>query len=425
MAMRNPVVQEAIDKLRKAKVEYQDTDFKPTLLYLDLIVRYFERANAARDEGKPLVAHTILCPTEIFYAMDLVPFLVEVYALFQNFVGDVSSYLETAAQFGLPPEVCSVHRLTDAMTIERAYPQPDVFVFSSQTCDNTPKSGKGMAELYKSPCYFLDRPYTYTERTLNYWVQECQDLIRFLEEQTGRKMDYDRLKEVVRKSYRATELCIETNELRKAVPAPLHCEGIFAGGAVNLLWAGTDEAVELLTLMRDEVKWRVDHRIGAIPNERFRLLLPFVVPFWDMPLIEWMQQEHGAVIAMDPTNIWAEEGKWFRDPDKPLENLARKTFLQPGCQIHGPMKDLLECLVQNAIDSKVDGAVMFAHRGCRSFGACIRSVKDELQKLGVPTLVIDCDLVDTSFTSHEEVREKLEGFFERLEERKGASGVVN
>ena len=26
-------------------------------------------------------------------------------------------------------------------------------------------------------------------------------------------------------------------------------------------------------LWSDEVKWRVDHRIGAIPNERFRLLL--------------------------------------------------------------------------------------------------------------------------------------------------------
>jgi len=423
--MQNPVMQEMIDNLRKWKVEYQDTDFKPTLAYLDLVARYFERANSARDERKPLVGHLTLCPTEIFYAMDLVPLEVAMYGLFKTFLGGVGSYLEMAAQFGLPPEICSVHRATDAMTIEGAFPRPDIFVATTQTCDNVPKTVEVMAELYKSPYFILDCPYTYTERTVNYRVREYQDLIRFLEEQTGRKMDYDRLKEAVRKSYRVTELCVEINQLKKAVPAPLPCEGIFAQAAVNFLLAGTDEAVEFFTLMRDEVKWRVDHRIGAIPNERFRLLLPFVIPFWDMSLMEWMQQEHGATIVMDLVSIWAEDGKWFRDPDKPLENLARKTFFNPGYQLQGPMTDLLECVVQNAIDSKVDGAVIFAHRGCRSFGACIRSVKDELQKLGVLSVVIDCDIVDKSFTSREEVVEKLEGFFERLEERKGASGVVN
>lgn len=420
--MRNPVVQDLIDKLRKAKVEYQHTDFKPTLPYIDLIVQYFERANAARDEGKPLVAHTVMCPLEIFYAMDLVPFFVEFYALYHTFLGDMSSYLERAAQLGLPPEVCSAHRLTDAMTVERAYPKPDVFVFSSQACDNTPKSGEGMAELYDNcPPYFLDRPYTYTGRTLNYYVQEYQELICFLEEQTGRKMDYDRLKEVVRKSYRATELSMEINELRKAVPEPLPCEGIFALTAVNWMMAGTDEAVELLTLMRDELRRRVDHGIGAIPNERFRLLFPFVLPFWDMPLMDWMQQEHGAVIVMDLLNSWSEGGKWFRDPDNPIENLARKTFLHPAaCQLHGPMEVLIEGMVQNAIDYKADGAVFFSHIGCRQACGCIRSMKDELhERLDLPIAIIDCDIIDKSFATQEEVREKMDGFFERLEEQKG------
>jgi benzoyl-CoA reductase/2-hydroxyglutaryl-CoA dehydratase subunit BcrC/BadD/HgdB len=170
----------------------------------------------------------------------------------------------------------------------------------------------------------------------------------------------------------------------------------------------------------------VDSGIGAISNERFRLLFPFVLPFWDMPLMDWMQQEHGAVIVMDLLNSWADEGKWFQDPDKPIENLARKTFLHPAaCQLHGPLDILLESMIQNALDYKADGAVFFSHIGCRQACAAIRAMKDEFQeRLGLPIAIIDCDIIDKSFASREEVQEKMEGFFERLEEQKESSSSL-
>ena len=282
-----------------------------------------------------------------------------------------------------------------------------------------------MAELYEdSPCCFLDRPYTYTDRALDYYVQEYQELIHFMEQQTGRKMDYDRLKEIVRSSYRVTELCMEINELRKTAPSPFPCEGIFAQMAVLWLYGGTKEAEDFFEMLRDEVRQRVDQQIGVVPDERFRLLIPFTPPFWDMAIMDWMQDEHGAVIAMDLLNTWGEDGKWLLDPEKPLENLARKTFLHPACyQLHGPLEPYIESRIQNALEYKIDGAVFFSHIGCRQACACIRALKDELQeRVGIPMAIVDCDIVDKSFTSREEVKEKLDGFFERMEEQKEMVG---
>ena len=45
------------------------------------------------------------------------------------------------------------------------------------------------------------------------------------------------------------------------------------------------------------------------------------------------------------------------------------------------------------------------------------SFKDILNDMDVPMLTLDCDVVDPTFTSEEEVREKLEQFFELLEDR--------
>jgi len=412
-------LEEFIQLLKATREGYKDHPFKSIGPYLDLVIDYFQRAEQAAQEGKPLVAHLVMCPIEIFYALDLVPFFVEVFVLFNTFFRDVQDFLEIAAGFGLPAEVCSAHRATDAMVLSQAIPKPNFFVYTSQACDNTPKSGEGMAEIYGVPFYLLDRPYNFTPENFAYYVEEIRGLIEFLEEQTGRRLDYDRLKEVVMRSWRVTELCLEINQLRKCIPEPLPCEGIFAQTAVLWMLSGTEGAIDFYEGLVAELRERVEEGQGVVPQERFRLLLPFVTPFWDMSLMNWMQERHGAVIAIDLLNIWAEEGKWLIDPDKPLENLALKTFLFPGgSMLHGPIAPYKEAMVKAAREYSIDGAVFFSHIGCRQACATIRTIKDVLQReVGIPLVNIDCDLVDKTFASREEQLEALERFFERLEEQ--------
>ena len=71
---------------------------------------------------------------------------------------------------------------------------------------------------------------------MEHWKNEYKRLIVFLEEQTGKKMDYDRLKEVVGLSYRLTELHLEIDKLIAHVPSSMSAE-CFAGTllAIRLL----------------------------------------------------------------------------------------------------------------------------------------------------------------------------------------------
>lgn len=417
-----PEVQDLIDHIDRLIEEKKDTyQLKSTLPYMRLMAQYFERTVRAKGEGKHLVAHTTQLPVEIFHAMDVVPFFIETYCLFLNFFEDFQEFLGIAAEHGIPAEICSVHRVTDAMVMTGAFPRADSFVFSNLVCDNTPKGGESMAELLnKAPSYFLDRPFKLTAPHLAYWKEELEGLVSFLEEQTGRKMDYDRLEGMVRLSYRATELCQEINQLRKAVPGPLPAEGLFAQAAVYWLLAGLPEAVQFFEQLRDEMKERVAQGIGAVPKERFRIIYPFVAPFWDMELMDVMEERYGAVTVMDLLGHWRGKGEWLVDPSDPLGNLARKSSVFPGSfHLHGPMEEYVEDIVRMGREYRADGAIFFAHIGCRQACATIRAIKDELQsQLEIPMAVIDCDLVDKAFTSRKEVLDKLDGFFEMLEEQK-------
>ena len=54
---------------------------------------------------------------------------------------------------------------------------------------------------------------------------------------------------------------------------------------------------------------------------------------------------------------------------------------------------------------------------CRHTCATIKVFKDLLNELDVPMLTLDCDIVDPTINSEVEVRQKMEQFFELLEDR--------
>ncbi len=53
------------------------SDRKGEWLYYSLLAGCFRKVQKAREEGKFVVGHTIFVPTELLYAMDIVPMYLE------------------------------------------------------------------------------------------------------------------------------------------------------------------------------------------------------------------------------------------------------------------------------------------------------------------------------------------------------------
>jgi benzoyl-CoA reductase/2-hydroxyglutaryl-CoA dehydratase subunit BcrC/BadD/HgdB len=387
------------------------------VLYYQMLHKYFTRILNARENGDFVAAHTVFFPSELIYAMGLVPMHTETSTwMTALFTGECDDILAEGSNLGLASEICTPHRgLAGAYSLG-ALPRPDVMLWSNMVCDNTAKSGELIMELCDCPGFFIDRPFKDSEREIEYLTGEMEDMVNFLEEQSGRKMDWERLSETVGRMDEQIELVRQINELRKNVPTPFSPMGFLELVTIDYLCPGQPEAITYLKTLLEELNDKVRQDIGAVPDERFRLMTLFIPPMYLMNFLEKMAKEYGAVSVIEPFFTYWGEGRL--DPSKPLESVARKSYLIPEMRMYGPMDErALNSITTCAQDYKVDGAIYYADVGCRHSCATVKLFKDTLNDIDIPVLTLDCDVVDQTATSEEEVKEKLEQFFELLEDR--------
>lgn len=386
--------------------------------YYRMLEKYYTRLLNARDEGRFVAAHTVFFPTEILYAMDIVPMHTEMTTWMTSlFTAESAEILAAGAEIGLASEICSPHRGMAGAFAIGAVPRPDVIVWSNLVCDNTAKSGEMFMKLNDCPGFFIDHPFQQTDDEVNYFIGELRGMINFLEQQSGHKMNWDKLSEIVARMDRQIQLSREINELRKAVPTPFSPQGFLQLLTTDYLFPGQPEAIEYLEALRQELTEKVAAGKGAVAHERFRLMSLFIPPMYLMAFLEKISQEYGAVSVTEPFFTYWGEGRL--DPAQPLASVARKAYMIPEVRsMYGPIDErAINTVVDAAKQYQVDGVIYYADTGCRQSCAAIRLFKDVLNGIGLPMLTLDCDIVDPTFTSQAEIREKMERFFELLAAR--------
>jgi benzoyl-CoA reductase/2-hydroxyglutaryl-CoA dehydratase subunit BcrC/BadD/HgdB len=387
------------------------------MLYLELLTGYFTNILEASREKRPLVLHTIFMPAEILYAMDIVPLHAETTSwMVPAFSGNVGELIAKAGEMGLAPEICSAHRVMAGAYAAGDMPRPDAILWSSLSCDNSVKSGELLVRLNDCPGFFADIPFNTSPAEISYCAGEFNEMIGFLEKTTGKKMDWTRLAEIVSRLNRQIDLYREIYELRKAVPSPFPMHRFTELFMSLYLFPGHPGAITYLETLRDELTALVKSGKGAAENERFRLMSLFMPPAYMMGLLGEISRESGAVSVVEP--LFCNWGEERLDPSKPLESLALKSFLFPESATYSSLDDrILKGTLRAARDFKVDGAVFYAHVGCRQGSGLIKTYKDLLNSIDVPMLTLDLDLLDETVTSPEEVRSRMGEFLEILADR--------
>jgi benzoyl-CoA reductase subunit B len=390
---------------------------KSQTMYFSMLTNYFTRLLQAHDNGEFIAAHTVFFPSELIYSMGLVPMHTETTTWMTSlFTGECSDILAAGSSLGLASEICTAHRGLAGAFATGALPRPDVMLWSNMVCDNTAKSGELIMELCPCPGFFIDRPFKDSKYEVDYLVGELRDMVHFLEEKSGKKMNWDKLSETVARMDRQIELIRQINELRKNVPTPFRPQGFLDLLTIDYLFPGQPEAIEYLETLLAELSESVEKGQGAVPDERFRLMTFFIPPMYLMALLDRISQEYHAVSVIEPFFTYWGEGRL--DPARPLESVAQKSYMIPEMRMYRPMDEqALNSIVDCAEQYKVNGAIFYADVGCRHSCATIKLFKDALNRIDIPMLTVDCDVVDPTITSEEEMREKLERFFELLEER--------
>ncbi len=388
---------------------------KSDLIFWQALRDYYGRALEAKEQGQPLIMAGMFPPHELFHAMDIPYYVAENHAIME---GQATSELreklfDTAEGYGMPTDFCSPHRAAVGLAKLGMQLKPDLVVSTATTCDQTLKLYDLLADVYGVPSYLVDSPYRIDEAGLKYAQQDIKDLISFLEERTGRKLDYDRLKEVLRLSKEAYDYWEKLYELRKTVPCPVGGRAGIKDLTLIQTSSGTQIGVDYFKARYEELKEKVERGEGVVPEEKYRVAWLYVLPLFDLSIADWLEKEFGAVIVVDSFGYAASDIDL--NPEDPIDFLVKKP-LKRGfvCRGYAPNEYMhfVDDLAQVCRDMRADVAILLSHWSCQQYTGTIRMLKDEIGgRMGLPFHVVNGDLLDPRVVSSEEMKDSLAEFF--------------
>jgi len=382
----------------------------------DAVARYYRRVAEAKRSGDQLAIMNFATIPELFWAMDVVPVTMDaISAMTTSSPEGASEYIDLCEQY-FPDYLCATNKVSIGAMLANDLPMPDMIAHPSAPCDSAITAYPLIADHFGIPYFCIDIPYFRSERSHEYVKGEIRRLISFLEETTHRRLDMDKLREVMRYSGQAHAYAAEINKLVRKVPCPIRSNDVILDfGAVNAL-AGTPELVEYLKHRYETAKEMVDRKQGALPQEKLRMVWIYAMPVFDWSLFGWLEKKYGAVSISALNVLDVDPAVDVTTMDDMLSALAAKTVQMPMLrECGGPWEYYMDRVLQLCVDYKADAAIFGGHIACKHTWAIAKLIKDRLyDQLGVPTLTIEMDVFDPRVASLDSVKSQMDEFFDVL-----------
>ena len=380
--------------------------------------QYYEEIRHAQELGKKIAFVNVFSPAELFYAMDIIPVYPENHSVFiqaRKMTDEVTRFSEAE---GYSPNICS-YALCD---IGSAYsgispvgglPNPDFLYTSSCQCSTLTKWFEVLSRHYNVPLYLLDVPFSgskgFDNFALDYVKKQMNELVSFLEGITGKRLDYDHLKDILRIS---EETCSHWKQILNAaaqIPSPLTVFDQFIAMAPIVSQRGCPVALDFYKKLKSEIDERVRLKMGAVPGERFRL-------YWDnLPVwreLKWLSNLFASFGACLTSTIYTLP--WTSldvNPRSPFESWATQYLIYFNWHLERRVELILDLKERFSLN----GFVYHSNRSCKMLSLVVHEIEKAVtEATGTPGIVIDADHGDPRFYSLDQIRHQLEIYFDML-----------
>lgn len=407
-------LQAIIGMMEQAPNEQQN----PVLLgLLRLILEADEKTIDYAENGKPFVSGWYGNGPEIYTSMGI-HFINPVFdILLHEYFTDLYDVKE-ADKISLPDDICSLIRFATYAVEEKLLPRPTAIISMLEPCD----AELMLHQYYQNsehwggvPNFALDPAYGSTDDDFKYFAGELKRMIKFLEETTGKKFDVDKLREIVEEANTQYELWAEYNELRRAIPCP---HGSFQGS--NVFWpltqhlpSGDPRATQLIKMMIGDAEQKVKAGVGAVPNERIRILWADLAPQWGDLISPWFAEEWGANVVMDFQGYSPYTHVDTSTEETMLYGLARRSLQEVPMirQGRGTVEVLIEDMTRIIKDYSINCVIWPGHMGHKDVAGSVNFIKEVCRSLNVPVLCLTTSLFDERYTPLDKIKQQISEFF--------------
>lgn len=387
---------------------------QPTLAGLNFYAQWLDECFRAIGEHKPIVAHQFSFFPELIYAFDLHPLCAEAWSILPLYMDPLggTEAVDVAENAGVHPELCGSFKFNIGEMIRGRMPMPHLMICPSAPCDSARISYQIFQHYTNAPMFYLDEGYWDTEEDLDYIEGEYRRLIAYMEQLFNRKLNYDRLAEVLEENNKAIGYFLEASELRKLVPCPQSGKALLYSSFGFMAAAGHPLNTALQKAILDDAKERAEKGIGIIPEEKIRCVWFYATVIWDYTLFNWLEDEWKLVIPITLDSYHLAQPIDTSSPDTMIRGLAERTWniVPMGRQGRGPADVWIDDML-NAYDNwKGNCIILSGHVACKWLKLACGLVRETCRELGIPLFMFDVDLFDPRVVSAETYRQKIADF---------------
>lgn len=413
--------------------------------------KMLKNAYKAHKEGRPIAWSMVTWwqGELIAHAMGIELVFPENYGAFCAALRLAEPYLERSDSEGFPATLCGYARncfgyasmmAENDMQIPPDAPaggmaKPTLLISSGAVCDARYKWFQALGKyLNNTPVWTLEHPFAgITEyflpgnkgKTIQFITHHLKEFVAFLEARVGRKMDYDRLREVVDQAFKTLNLAHEVDLLRRAVPSPMVAQDFWSIMIPHLYLPYDPEAYEFYKKVYDEVKYRVDHSIAAVPNEKYRMMFSELPPWHSLGFFDKLAEHFGIAMVYEswgyhaPLPVPQEELEGISNPLERIARLAYRKFTDVN-EVVTPygveVGNFVKAYLMAAEAYRTDGLLCHPLMSCRPATYTLLTTKNVVEeKTKVPGVIVDGDIVDLRVFNEAEAFSKVEAFLETMD----------
>jgi len=358
-------------------------------------------------------------PVEVLVALGVLPLYPENYGAILGAQRAAVPLIQEAEARGYSPDLCSyaTGHLGSVFAPEKApmkgLPRPDLLVASNNICGTVVKWYEALADYFGVPLFLLDTPYIHgsqpEEHAVQYVAAQMEAFIAWAEKQTGRRLKQKKFVQTLELSDQAVNLWREIRELCVHRPSPLNAPDLFTQMAPIVVLRGTKQCVEYYRKLLAEVEERIAQGLGAVPNERHRLLWDNIAIWPGLFRFYHLFSRAGACFVCDTyTHAWSTNLK-LDDPILGLAHAYTAVYINLSVQTRTRM------MVEMAGRFGVDGAVLHANRSCKPYSLGQHDLRlAVMEQAGIPAMILEADMCDTRVYADGAIKTRVEAFLEML-----------
>jgi len=394
-------------------------------LQVKLMEQHYRRALDAKREGRPVVYVTAMFPVEIVKAFE--PHIATVYP--ENHAALLSArgfshLVELGESVGVDRLGCAYElfntgyiwgghgRLEAEDLLDAAsrpipkLPEPDILL----ACDN---QCRVICEWFKHISEVLDNmPYkminvgdrydgSLDEKRLRYVRKQLEELINWLEDLTGTKLNEAHLLDVANKSRAAIQLWQRYLDMGTLAPSPISAFDGFSHMALIVSERGHPSAIDYYQQLIEATKEAAKEMPSGAQAQRHRVLWDNLATWYNFRELQNYFLERGiAVVGSTYLDAWRKE----LDPtdiDTLLDSMA-KTYSTMYTNL--TVTERIQLYIEMINKYRADGVLFHKNLSCHTFSLRVGKIADKLKQHFGPnfrTVVFEgCQGIEGRFQKH-------------------------